>query len=349
VSEASDDLAATKRTYSRVALYLFICLLGLMIRLPLYADKTQGAIFSIGIDTLLFVSFLPFGRFIERSRWSRITLANGTALVVVSMLMGLGISLCSIAFVHVEPVFRNRFHDHPLAAYPYFVLLYILLGLAAFWEKNWQTAVSSTRRAAQAEQRLMEAELKRLRSQIDPHFMFNTLNMALIEINRHPKRASSLIGELSAYLRHSLDRAHIAFVPLSAELAMVRSYLRIQSMRFGARLVCQMDVAAPARKMMVPGFLLQPLVENAIKYGIPDDNQVQRISISIERQGDSLLITIRNRGDLRMVPDANKGPGIGLANLRARLDIHYPGKNEVSLRQDEEDVIVTVRLEGEPC
>lgn len=337
------------RTNTRYSLFLFIYTLGLLIRLPLYADKAVGATFSILIDTILILLFLPFAVLIERSTYYRVNVVMISVVVGTSAAVGALVIAISSWIIAFEPAFTNRFHANPLGAYPYFVIMYALLGLTALWEKGWRMAVLSTIRATSAEQRLIEAELKRLRGQLDPHFLFNTLNMTLIEINRHPKRAAALVGELSSYLRYSLDTAHIAFAPLSSELAMVRSYLRIQAVRFGARLVCRLEVAPRARRILVPTFLLQPLIENAIKYGIPDDEMVLRVTMTIEVQEGGLRIETRNGGDLRTVPDKTAGTGIGLANLRARLALHYPGRHDLSIVQQDEDVVVTIRLKGEPC
>jgi sensor histidine kinase YesM len=334
---------------ARYSLFLFIFALGLLIRLPLYSDKAIGATFSLLIDAILILLFLPFSVLIDRATFVRVNAAM-ICLVVLGAMVGSAIMLViSWSITTIEPAFLNRFHTNLLGAFPYFLILYALLGLTALWEKGWRMAVESTLRATSAEQRLIEAELKRLRGQLDPHFLFNTLNMTLIEINNRPKRATQLIGELSGYLRYSLDTAHVAFAPLSSELAMVRSYLRIQSVRFGARLVSRLDVAPAARRVLVPTFLLQPLVENAIKYGIPGDDMVLRVAISIEVEDGDLRIEARNGGDLRVTPDPGRGTGVGLANLRARLALHYPDRHALSIAQQDEDVVVTIRLRGEPC
>lgn len=334
---------------ARYSLFIFIYALGLLIRLPLYADKAAGATFSILIDTILILLFLPFSVLIDRSTYCRVTYAMVSLVVLASAVASAIVIVISGWIIAIEPAFTNRFHSNVIGAYPYFVILYALLGLTALWEKGWRMAVQSTLRATSAEQRLIEAELKRLRGQLDPHFLFNTLNMTLIEIHRRPKRAATLVGELSSYLRYSLDTAHIAFAPLSSELAMVRSYLRIQSVRFGARLVGRLDVAPAARPVLVPTFLLQPLIENAIKHGIPDDDMVLRVAMSVDVEGADLRIETRNGGDLRMVPDGTSGAGIGLANLRARLALHYPDRHALTIAQQDEDVVVTMRLTGEPC
>lgn len=334
---------------SKYYILLFIWLFGLLIRVPLYADKVSGAIFSLMIDTTVFLTFLPVSWVISRSSFPKFRFLLILGVIIVSAVLALLIVQISSAVVHFFPAFSNRYNSSSVLIYPYFVLLYALLGFACFWEKSWRMAVSAAAHAALTEQRASDAELKRLRSQLDPHFLFNALNIALIEVARHPRRAATLIGELSNYLRYSLDKASIAFVPLSAELAMVRSYLRIQSMRFGARLVSRIEVEPSARRRLVPVFLLQPLVENAIKHGIPDENLVQHVSIAISLDEDVLLIAARNHGDLRTIPDSRMSTGIGLANLTARLSIHYPGRHELAIEQEGEDVLVRIRLEGEPC
>jgi LytS/YehU family sensor histidine kinase len=207
------------------------------------------------------------------------------------------------------------------------------------------------RHAMRAEAEALRAELEELRLQLDPHFLFNALNGVAEEIPDHPAAALAMLRDLTAYLRHSLDGINQTVVTVEAELGGLAAYLRVQKARFGDRLRTKVHMDPQAASRRIASFLLQPLVENAVKHG-RRENGVD-LGIDIRAVGDALHIEIENTGTL----DGGTGsrrrrPGIGVENVRRRLALHYPGRHNFTLGDSgagQHSVVATLVLEGEPC
>ena len=167
---------------------------------------------------------------------------------------------------------------------------------------------------------LAEAKLDTLRSQLRPHFLFNTLNAISVFVGEDADKARLLILRLSTLLRRSLDQeAHE--VPLEDELAFANDYLDIQRGRFGERLAVRLDIDADARRGKIPVFLLQPLLENAIEHGMPDDRPIS-VTVRASRVSGAMQIEVIDDG-VGLLEDATRKRGIGIANTRARLEQLY--------------------------
>jgi sensor histidine kinase YesM len=192
-------------------------------------------------------------------------------------------------------------------------------------------AVAGTILAIEARRRAVRASLERerlraevaeqrviaLTSQLQPHFLFNTLQSISTLIHRDPDAADEMLTKLSDLLRDVLRHRDRALVPLGEELRFTRTYLDIAKIRFGERLSFQIDVAPELLDVQVPIFLLQPLVENALKHGIGARIRGGSISIAAERAGDRVRIDVADDGpDAAAIAEAS---GMGLANTRERL------------------------------
>jgi two-component system LytT family sensor kinase len=172
-------------------------------------------------------------------------------------------------------------------------------------------------RASRAETRLAEARLQLLRMQIHPHFLFNTLNTIAEMIHENAPAAERMIGGLSQLLRETLDAGAVDRVPLSRELELLNLYVEIQRARFGERLDVRLEIDPDARDALVPIFVLQPLVENAIRHGLSARVRAGRIDVSARRDGDRLAIAVADDG-VGLTPGEVR-EGVGLGNTRARL------------------------------
>ncbi|MEI8310549.1 MAG: histidine kinase, partial [Verrucomicrobiota bacterium] len=192
-----------------------------------------------------------------------------------------------------------------------------------------------------------EAEMERIKAQIHPHFLFNSLNGIATEIPTHPDSATEMVRELSDYLRYSLDHRKRAVGPLSDELDAMRAYLEIEKARFGERLSVRIEATAEARCKNVPSFLLQPLVENAVKHGLSISRHPMELTISASVLRDRLIVEVTNTGTLPD-PDPSKD-GLGLDTLRRRLDLNYPRRHEFTLAAVGGRVQAKILLRGEPC
>ena len=179
---------------------------------------------------------------------------------------------------------------------------------------------------SKAETIAQEAQLKMLRYQLNPHFLFNTLNaIASLVEGKHSANANTMIVQLSNFLRYSLENDPVQRVSLAQELAALRLYLNIEQTRFGDRLKLNFDVEEAAVDVKVPSLLLQPLVENSIKYAIAPMEKGGEISILAKLDGDNLIVEVSDSGPgvLMSKNDKAAGVGIGLKNTIDRLDTFY--------------------------
>jgi two-component system, LytTR family, sensor kinase len=168
---------------------------------------------------------------------------------------------------------------------------------------------------------LAQARLQALRMQINPHFLFNTLNTISALIHENPNVADRMIVRLSELLRRTLDRSDTQEVPLREEIAFLKDYLEIEQTRFGDRLAVDFRIERDAQDLMVPYLVLQPLVENAIRHGIEPHEEPGRIEVTANRNGDVLELKVVDNGD-GMNSSADR-EGIGLSNTRSRLSHLY--------------------------
>jgi two-component system, LytTR family, sensor kinase len=197
------------------------------------------------------------------------------------------------------------------------------------------------RLAARLEASLSEARLHALELQIQPHFLFNTLNSisALVRIARH-RDAVAMIAGLSDLLRYSLDHAGEQRVVLASELAIIERYLEIERLRFPDRMAFSIEADDEVRRVAVPTLLLQPLAENAIRHGIARDAGPGRIAIRAWRDAGRLRIEVWNTGGLR----ADHRAGVGLRNTMARLRHLYGQDHSFELAAHDGGVRTSVTL-----
>jgi two-component system sensor histidine kinase AlgZ len=203
------------------------------------------------------------------------------------------------------------------------VILYGLSALAYYLAIEVERARQSERRELEARVMAQDAELRMLRSQIDPHFLFNSLNSisALTSINPAAARAMTL--RLADFFRHTLGLEAHRKVTLDAELTLALHFLAIEQVRFGERLAVERDVAIEALGCLLPPLILQPLVENAVKHGIGNLTEGGAVRIAAARAGSQLRLAVENEMDIEMTANAGGAVGIGLANVRQRLAAAY--------------------------
>jgi two-component system LytT family sensor kinase len=180
-------------------------------------------------------------------------------------------------------------------------------------------------RAARLEARLSQARLTALRSQLQPHFLFNTLHSVSALMEQDPAAARRMIADLQALLRLSLDRSHEQEVPLRREMDILEQYVNIQRTRFPDRLATEWRIADEARDALVPRLLLQPLVENAIRHGVGPRRRAGRVEVTAAREDGALVLAVRDDGVGLGAAGRPAREGIGLGNTRARLAALYGG------------------------
>ncbi len=197
-------------------------------------------------------------------------------------------------------------------------------------------------RAKNAEQRELEsllmaqeAELRMLRTQIDPHFLFNSLNSISALTSQDPKAARRMTLELASFFRQSLGMEAHKKVTLGEEMILIRHFLAIEQVRFGERLQVEEVIGADAAACLVPPMIIQPLVENAVKHGICNMPEGGTVRITARRAGSILQISVTNPVDEDMSSIRSDGHGIGLSNVRQRLSGAY--KHEAGIHWGRKD------------
>ena len=250
----------------------------------------------------------------------------------------LGLLLCMTALVSVAASrLPGIVGDTPGAALAFvwrmlaLALVVGLLGLVTF-QNYW----SATRLAVLAKQ----AELDALRARIQPHFLFNTLNTAAALVRQRPADAEQLLLDLADLFRAALAGPRTS--SLEQELTLARRYLQIEALRFGGRLQVEWDLPQPLPPLMLPTLSIQPLVENAIRYGVEPSPQGGWIRIRVQANPSSLEISIRN--SLPAQGRNTPGHGVGLKAVTARIEEFSGGQGSVRTTADAEGFMATISL-----
>jgi signal transduction histidine kinase len=186
-----------------------------------------------------------------------------------------------------------------------------------------------------------EAEFRALKSQVNPHFIFNSLNSLRSLIEEDPKRARVAVTQLANLLRYSLQSSQLETVPLEDELRMASDYLALEQVRYEDRLHLRIDVDPDALGLPVPPMLLQTLVENAVKYGIAQRREGGKIAIVARSEGDRLRLQVTNpRPPGAPIKADGESTGVGLNNAAQRLRLLFGEHATLRLRTDDPDLIV---------
>jgi two-component system LytT family sensor kinase len=226
-----------------------------------------------------------------------------------------------------------------------FVIGFLMIGCMAIMSLLWYTLQEqqeANKRKEQAEQMTKDAELLKLRQQLQPHFLFNSLNSISALAGSQPEKARHMIHQLSDFLRGTLKRDEQQSVTLEEELHHLELYLDIEKVRFGSRLQTDIQVDDVAKKLHVPALLLQPIVENAIKFGLYDTIGEVMITLEAKNINEQLRITISNPYDEETAV-STQGTGFGLASIHRRLYLLF-ARNDLLKTSSAENIFTTTLL-----
>ncbi len=214
--------------------------------------------------------------------------------------------------------------------------------LSVLWY-NQQDQQAQLKRQAEAEKLAREAELYKLRQQLQPHFLFNSLNSISALVGSRPEEARRMIHQLSDFLRGTLKKEEEQQVTLAEELAYLELYLSIEKVRFGHRLCTETECDPRAAACRLPSMLLQPIVENAIKFGLYDTTDGVTIRIRAQAHPDENLLTIQVRNPFDpLTAQPRQGTGFGLAGIERRLFLLF-ARHDL-LRTEAEGAVFTTTL-----
>jgi hypothetical protein len=245
-------------------------------------------------------------------------LASGLLLVIA----GKGLAL---VLVRWWPRIDTHFsHPHLLPlVFSVGVLMYLLAIALHYVLLSVEESQQAATRESEALVLAREAELRALRAQINPHFLFNSLNSISALTTVDPSRAREMCILLSDFLRKTLSAGDQDTITLADEVALIRTYLAVEQIRFGARLAFDIDVDETCNRCLLPPLLLQPLIENAIKHGVSGLTEGGVIGVRARANERFLRLTVENNFDTGY--RALRRSGIGLANVRSRLEARYDG------------------------
>lgn len=200
-------------------------------------------------------------------------------------------------------------------------MTYLFLVLFYYLMVYYQNFKEKLQHESDMENLLKEAELNALKSQINPHFLFNSLNSVSALTLTKPESAREMVVKLSSYLRYSIAKDLKEYESLENELSSNRLYLEIEKVRFGERLQLTFDIDAQCAAMLIPNLILQPIYENAIKHGVHESTDPITITTKCDCKDGNLRVSIANNFDPEALP--RKGNGIGLKNIQDRLQLIY--------------------------
>jgi two-component system, LytTR family, sensor histidine kinase AlgZ len=263
---------------------------------------------------------------LERSGLSRFLITHAAAAVVASMVWLvaariLGRMLAGLEDFHGIDTRLSR--DYPLL-FATGVLLYLLAVGFHYVLLAVEASREAEARVMQASVLAREAELRALKAQVNPHFLFNSLNSISALTTSDAPKAREMCILLGDFLRRTLGLGEKAAIPLEEEISLIHAFLAVEKIRYGARLQMEEKIDDQALDAQVPPLLLQPLIENAVGHGIANLIEGGWIRLSAERRDGELSIVVENLFDPEAPP--RRKSGVGLANVRQRLEARYSNR-----------------------
>lgn len=304
---------------------------------------------------ILFVAVMGFTltiplRYLYRWLWPRSPYHIAGGVIAASYLLGMIWRLgTNQAYLHwVEHDWKpTQFADYVSGVMGSFYILLCWSGLY-FGIKYYQMLQDQTEKTLKATAAAHQAQLRMLRYQLNPHFLFNTLNaISTLILDNANETANRTVMRLSEFLRHTLDESDPSkLIPLQNELRALDLYLQIEKVRFGDRLIVERQIDDRALTALVPSLILQPLIENAIKYAVSPQEDGGTIRISCQSQGGRLKLAIADTGPGLQPQSLDRKPscGVGLKNVRERLQYLYGDEHRFRLDDNQPKGLI-VRIE----
>lgn len=277
-----------------------------------------GGLFQLGVMLLdrIFSFYIPK----SGSIWLLLILP------LILSLVGVGIHYLLLEFVFNENIHYLEFLENtiPIRMAVYWISLTLVTLIAIVVGKLEQQEIIQDREIMMQELS-KEVELTQLRQQLQPHFLFNSLNSINALVVSQPDKAREMVLQLSDFLRGTIRKDHQKWVPLSEELNYLKLYLDIEKVRFGHRLEVDLDVAEEVEALKIPQLLIQPLLENAIKHGLYGTTEQVKISLKANRVNNYLELILENPFDPNH--SSPKGTGFGLSSVERRLFLLFGRKD----------------------
>ncbi len=267
-------------------------------------------------------------RYIYRKVWNYKPVNIALSVLFTSAITGLLWQI--VQNINYWEIYKHGFRPDELIYYTknglFSVSIMLSWSVLYFGTKYYQMLQRERQNVLHANTVAHQAQLKMLRYQLNPHFLFNTLNaISTLILVKENDTANAMVTKLSEFLRYSLDKDPMKKVTLENELQALKLYLDIEKVRFEERLQVEFNVAKDCDQALVPSMILQPLAENAIKYAIAVQEQGGTITVNVDKFGNDLLLELADNGPGAEIKNGNlfRENGVGLANSRERLQALY--------------------------
>jgi two-component system, LytTR family, sensor histidine kinase AlgZ len=324
-----------------LALYLAVWLfIGLLIEIPfIFQYKSQWETFLLSdIPLNIFFAFICLSSYylcrifpIKTTQWY-----NLLSMFLVAACIAAGIELAAgygwvkvIDSLQIAPSIAPIYEQWIAGIYSLLVLIFLLNASMHYVIIGFERSNESERQTFELKLLAQDAELRALRAQIDPHFLFNSLNSISALTTSDPAKARTMVILLAEFFRNSLDLGTKNRISLTEELSLIDKFLTIEQVRFGSRLQVRQDIGQKTLECRIPPLLLQPLIENAVRHGISQLIEGGTITLRIRLHNDRLNITIENPFDPDYVP--KKGTGLGVKNVRSRIQTLYGNEGRIDI------------------
>lgn len=333
-----DSLPAADRVPTRALLWFWV--VGALLQSVLLAAQ-EGLPFVYGLSAslpyygLLALLAIPLWRLYAWSaeqawpRWKVAALHIGAAVVVVALWQGV---YYGVLFLMAGPVpIEEQLGEGGLWVVFQTLIIYALVAVGIVALQTRRRLRRQQARSSELRLLTREMEVRALRGQLRPHFLFNVLNSIYSLIASRPEQAQEMVAMLAAMMRATLDMSEEELIPLAEELELVQSYLQIEQIRLGSGLHVEWSLDPEAKQLEVPPFILQPLVENAIKHGVGGRSGPSRVAISTAVVGEQVEIRVVDDGPGPEASAGDEGGGRGLAITRSRLSALYGDRSRLEV------------------
>lgn len=298
-------------------------------------DASIGALTMTGISYLIY-STLQFYLPNNRNYWKLFSLAAIFSLISVVITRFLITRFSpdqDLVYLNFSLPFRFVIN---------FLIITCVMIINVFWNIQ-EELLSNKRRKEESERMVRDAELYNLRQQLQPHFLFNSLNSIIALIGSKPQEARNMVFQLSDFLRGTMRKDEKQFTSVEEEINHLSLYLDIEKVRFGHRLHTEFILADEALAAHIPVMILQPLVENAIKFGLYNVTDEVKITITLKLENNTLEVTIRNPFDSEH-PTETKGTGFGLTSIQRRMYLLFSRTDLLETRIEGDTFISTLSI-----
>ncbi|GAB1350286.1 hypothetical protein MASR1M107_25010 [Ignavibacteriales bacterium] len=342
---------------TKKALNIIILLITLAGVSTLYLHYTTGitvyqAIVDSVISTMLLTGFS--GGLLQLCRFVSFELDGLLKFIVIHLIAGVIVSIFWV--ITSKMVIFNLFIDD--AAYQLFfrtnlftrfffgLILYFTFTAFIYLIQAYFKNIENIKHQEALKTKLLEAELNMMKLQVNPHFIFNSLNSISSLTRLDPKLSILMTEKLASFIRLALASKEKELIPLAEEIENVKRYLDIEQVRFGEKMVLEFLISKESEQVLVPTYFLVPLLENAIKHGVQPATIPIKIGVFSEMNSGLLKIEVKN--DLENLSDLKKtGLGVGLQNVSDRIRLHFPEKGSFTIQKNENSFTATIIIPGE--